>query len=144
MYFEEFNVGDKLKSRPRVVTPGDIDLFAVTTGATNPVFLQEEAGRRRGYKGRIAPGLLTLSLTVGLGYQLGLVDQLVAFLDIDKLRFLGAVNPGDIIKGEFEVVDKRETKKEDRGIVIIHVNTENQDGVKVLEADMTFMIGRKE
>ncbi len=144
MYFEEFNVGTRLEARPRMVTPTDIDLFAVVTGATNPIFLQDEAGKKMGYKGRIAPGLLTLSLTVGLSYQLGLVDHLIAFLGLDKVRFLAPVNPGDMLKSEFEATEKRETKQKDKGIIIVHMNSENQDGERVLEADMTFMIRRKE
>ena len=39
MYFEEFSIGQDFKTRSRVVTPTDIDLFAGITGAVNPLFL---------------------------------------------------------------------------------------------------------
>src|SRR4030042_3290975 len=104
MYFEEFNKGDKFETRSRVVTGTDIDIFAALTGATNPLFMDEEFGKKLGYKGRIAPGLLTLSLAQGLQYLMGLFDHIIAFSGIDKLRFLASVNPGDTIRCSVEVV----------------------------------------
>ncbi len=43
MYFEEFNLGDQFNTRPRVVTATDIDTFAISTGAVNPLFLDDGA-----------------------------------------------------------------------------------------------------
>ena len=93
-------------SRKRVVTGTDIDNFAVMTGAVNPLFLKDEVGKEVGYKARIAPGALTLSLSIGLQYGSGLFDHLIAFKGIDKLSFLAPVHPGDIIWCEAEVIDR--------------------------------------
>jgi 3-hydroxybutyryl-CoA dehydratase len=88
MYFEEFSQGDTFATRSRVVTGTDMDIFAVLTGATNPLFLNEEFGKKQGFNGRIAPGILILALAVGAQYSMGLFDHIIAFLGIDKLRFL--------------------------------------------------------
>jgi acyl dehydratase len=87
VYFDDFKIGDKFISRSRIITPTDIDLFTAITGAVNPLFLSDEAAKRRGFEGRIAPGPLILSITAGLLYQLGLFDNVIALLGIDDLRF---------------------------------------------------------
>ncbi|MFC1927682.1 MaoC family dehydratase [Chloroflexota bacterium] len=66
--------------------------------------------KKQGFRGRIAPGVLILALGVGAQYSMGLFDHIIAFLGIDKLRFLGPVYPGDTIKYSVEVIEKRETE----------------------------------
>jgi 3-hydroxybutyryl-CoA dehydratase len=142
MYYEELNEGDKITTRRRVVTGTDIDTFAIMTGAINPLFLEDGFGRRQGFKGRIAPGILTLALATGLQYATGLFDDIIAFLGIDKLRFLATVNPGDTIWAEAEVIAKKEIDGE-RGIVSFGWLAKNQEERPVLEAETTFMLRRK-
>lgn len=143
MYFEDIEPGDKFTSRPRVVTPTDIDTFAITTGAVNPLFLDDKSARKLGFDQRIAPGLLTLSLTVGLVYALGLFDHVIALMHID-VNFLASVNAGDEIKSVVEVVEKRETRHPERGIAILKVTSQNQDGKPVLEiGNLTCLIRHK-
>jgi 3-hydroxybutyryl-CoA dehydratase len=142
MYYEELNQGDKITTRRRVVTGTDIDTFAIMTGAINPLFLEDGFGKRLGFKGRIAPGILTLALATGLQYATGLFDDIIAFLGIDKLRFLATVNPGDTIWAEAEVIAKKEIDGE-RGIVSFGWLAKNQEERPVLEAETTFMLRRK-
>lgn len=144
MYFEEFSRGAKFATRSRVVTGTDIDILATLTGATNPLFLNEEFGKKQGFKGRIAPGVLILALAVGAQYSMGLFDHIIAFLGIDKLRFLSPVYPGDTIRFNVEVIEKRETESKGRGIIVLKWIGENQDGKSVLEAEGTFMMRKKE
>ena len=144
MYFEEFSQGDRFVTRSRVVTGTDMDIFAALTAATNPLFLNEEFGKKQGFKGRIAPGILILALAVGAQYSMGLFDHIIAFLGIDKLRFLSPVYPGDTIKYNVEVIEKRETERKERGIIVFKWVGENQDGKSVLEAEGTFMMRKRE
>ncbi len=142
MYFEQFNEGDKFSTRPRVVTATDIDTFAISTGAVNPLFLDDKFARAMGFERRIAPGLLTLSLTVGLVYSLGLFDHVIGLLSLN-LHVLASVNAGDEIKGTVEVVEKRETKQKDRGVVVLKLNCQNQEGKQVLEATRVVCLLRR-
>lgn len=144
MYFEEFSQGDKFTTRPRVVTGTDTDMFAALTGATNPLFMNEEFGKKQGFKGRIAPGVLILALGVGAQYSMGLFDHIVAFLGIDKLKFLSPVYPGDTITYNVEVIGKRETEKKERGIIVFKWVGQNQDRKPVLEAEGIFMMKKKD
>lgn len=142
MHYEELNQGDRITTRRRVVTGTDIDTFAIMTGAINPLFLEDGFGKKLGFKGRIAPGILTLALATGLQYATGLFDDIIAFLGIDKLKFLAIVNPGDTIWAEAEVIAKKEIDGE-RGIVNFRWLVKNQEERPVLEADTTFMLKRK-
>jgi acyl dehydratase len=144
MYFEEFNQGDRFVTRSRVVTGTDMDIFAALTGATNPLFLNEDFGKKRGFKGRIAPGMLILALAVGAQYSMGLFDHIIAFLGVDKLRFLSPVYPGDTIKYNVEVIKKRHTERKERGIIVFKWVGENQDGNSVIEAEGTFMMRKRQ
>ncbi|MEM1545767.1 MAG: MaoC/PaaZ C-terminal domain-containing protein [Candidatus Methanomethylicia archaeon] len=124
-YFDDFKIGDKFTSRPRILTSTDIDLFTGITGAVNPLFLSDEVARKRGFEGRIAPGLLVLSVAVGLLYQLGLFDNIIALLGINDLKFTSPVRPGDEVNAECEVVEKKEVKTGDRGIVRLKITCRN-------------------
>jgi len=124
-YFNDFKVGDRFISRSRIVTPTDVDLFTGVTGAVNPLFLSDEAARRRGFEGRVAPGLLVLSIAVGLLYQLGLFDNIIALLGINDLRFTSPVRPGEEVNAECEVAEKKEVKTGDKGIVRLKITCKN-------------------
>jgi acyl dehydratase len=73
-----------------------------------------------------------------------MANSLVAFLGINKVRFIKPVMPGDIIRFECEVTAKKETKKTDRGVIKFKNIGKNQDGETILDAEVTFMIRRKE
>jgi len=142
-YYEDFEVGERYTSRPRVVTATDIDLFATVTGAVNPLFLSDEFAKSLGFTSRIAPGLLTLSLTVGLSYQTGLLDNMIALLALNSVRFTGPVAPGDTLTVQIEVASKRETTKPDRGLVTFKSVSTNQRGEKVLEIEQLVLCRRR-
>ena len=88
--------------------------------------------------------MLILALAVGAQYSMGLFDHIIAFLGIDKLRFLSPVYPGDTIKYNVELIEKRETERQERGIIVFRWVGQNQDGKSVLEAEGTFMMRKRE
>jgi acyl dehydratase len=61
-----------------------------------------------------------------------------------ELRIVAPVLVGDTIRVEVEIVDKRETRKPDRGIVTYRHRILNQRGELVLEARVQRMIRRRE
>lgn len=132
MFFEELNIGDKFNTRPRVVTGTDIDTFAISTGLVNPLFLDDKVARAKGFETRIAPGYLTLSLTMGAVYALGLLDHGLALLSL-TINFTAPVQVGDEIRSTVEVVEKNETKHKERGIVAFKITCQNQEGKQVFE-----------
>lgn len=143
MYFEELRLGDRFVSRPRLITATDIDNFAISTGAVNPLFLDDKSAREMGFEARIAPGLLTLSLAIGLVYSLGILDHLTALVNVE-VRFLAPMNAGDKLRCSIEIVEKRETKRKDRGIIALKLNCRDQEDKEVMEVSrFVYLVQRK-
>jgi acyl dehydratase len=110
-----------------------------------PLFMDMEfVARESVYGRRAAPGALTFALSEGLVMQTGLIHGTgMAWLG-GELRIVAPVLVGDTIRVEVEIVDKRETRKADRGIVTYRHQILNQRGELVLEARVQRMIRRRE
>lgn len=109
-YIQDMEVGDKLITKSRVITRTDLELYAISTGDTHPMFLSEEHARAAGWKTQIVPGLLSYSIAVGLLIQSGFIADVIAYMGTDKMRFLAPVYPYDTIRVEAEVLSKKKTK----------------------------------
>ena len=125
MYYEDFKVGDRFVTPSRTVTEADIVNFAGISGDFYYLHTDEEKARRSMYGGRIAHGMLVVSMVTGLWFRLGIFnDSIIAFYGIDRLRFTAPVRPGDTIKAVLTVVDK--TEKELGGLVTFKNEVLNQ------------------
>jgi acyl dehydratase len=143
--FEEHSVGARYRTLARTVSETDIVNFVNLCGFTEPLFMDMEYVARESVFGRrAAPGALTFALSEGLIMQTGLIHGTgMAFLG-GEIRLAGPVLAGDTVHVEVEVVDKRETKKADRGIVTYVHRVLNQRGEVVVEARLQRMIRRAE
>jgi acyl dehydratase len=141
--FEKHTVGDVYRTLARTVSETDIVNFVNQCGFTEPLFLDMEYVKRESVFGRrAAPGALTFSLSEGLVMQTGLIHGTgMAWLG-GEIRVVAPVLADDTIRVEVEVVDKRETKKLDRGIVTYRHRVLNQRAEIVLEATIQRMIRR--
>lgn len=143
-YFEDVETGEKWSSPSRTVTEADITNFAGISGDFHPLHTDEEYAKKTVFKGRIAHGLLTLAIASGLKTRVEIFGEtFMAFLGIEKLRFTAPVRIGDTIHVETEITDKRETSKEDRGVVTLKSVGKNQRGEQVYEEFVNIMIKRK-
>ena len=143
MYFEDFNVGTKWYTKGRTITEADIVLFSTLTGAYNPLFLDEEYAKKTRFNGRIAPGLLTASIAVGLTYQLPVDPFGEGFIAQTKVEFEAkkSVKIGDTIRCVVEVLDKKDRGK--NGLVTIKVSVVNQNNEEVMTLMMDFLASKK-
>ena len=141
--FEEHRVGATYRTLARTVSETDIVTFVNLCGFTEPLFMDMEyVARESVFKRRAAPGALTFALAEGLIIQTGLIHGTgMAYLG-GELRVTAPVLEGDTLTVEVEIVDKRETKKADRGIVTYRHRVLNQRGELVLEARVQRMIRR--
>jgi acyl dehydratase len=142
--FEGHQVGAIHRTLARTVSETDIVNFVNQCGFTEPLFLDMEYVKRESLFGRrAAPGALTFALSEGLVMQTGLIHGTgMAWLG-GELTVVAPVLEGDTIRVEVEVVDKRETKKADRGIVTYRHRILNQRDEVVLEATIRRMIRRE-
>jgi len=141
--FEGHAVGEIYRTLARTVSETDIVTFVNLCGFNEPLFLDMEFVKKHSVFGRrAAPGALTFALAEGLIMQTGLIHGTgMAYLG-GEIRVVAPVLEGDTIRVEVEVVDKRETKKVDRGIVTYAHRVLNQRDEVVMEARIQRMIRR--
>jgi acyl dehydratase len=142
--FEQHKIGDVHRTLARTVSETDIVNFVNLCGFTEPLFMDMEYVKRESVFGRrAAPGALTFALSEGLIMQTGLIHGTgMAWLG-GEVRVSAPVLEGDTIRVEVEVLDKRETKKADRGIVTYRHRVLNQRDEVVLDLTIQRMIRRK-
>ncbi|MEC2053907.1 MaoC family dehydratase N-terminal domain-containing protein [Peribacillus psychrosaccharolyticus] len=142
-YYEDFSIGDEFTSPGRTVTESDVSVFAGLSGDYNPLHTDEEFAKETIFGTRIAHGLLGLSMVSGLVMRLGVFDgTVIAFLGLDW-KFIGPLFIGDTIHFEMKIIEKRETSKADRGIIVREVLLFNQKNEVVQKGTMTIMMKRK-
>jgi acyl dehydratase len=143
VHFEGHAIGAVYRTLARTVAETDIVNFVNQCGFVEPLFIDMEYVKRESVFGRrAAPGALTFALSEGLIMQTGLIHGTgMAWLGAE-LRIVAPVLEGDTIRVEVEIIDKRETKKADRGIVTYRHRVLNQRDELVLEAKVQRMIRR--
>jgi len=145
LYLEDLEDGRAFRSVGRTVTEADIANFAGVSGDfnllhTNEPWVQEHTP----YRGRIAHGLLVLSISSGLPTP-G-IDELVvlAYLEVSR-KMVGPTYPGDTIEVTYTVESTRASRsRPGTGIANLAVEVRNQDGDVVQTGTDVLMIETKE
>ena len=141
MTFPEFKLGDRFASSPITVTESHITLFAGLSGDFNPLHTNEEFAQKTPFKGRIAHGLLTLSIGSGFIGML-LAGTAIAFMEL-KCSFKAPVKIGDTIHTELEVMETKPVQKYNGGIVKFDLKIKNQRSEAVVEGYAVLMVSNK-
>ncbi len=113
----------------KTVTETDIVLFAAVSGDLNPVHVNEEYAKKTFFGGRIAHGVIAISL---LSAAMAKLPGLVILLNHSS-RFLKPVRIGDTLTAVGEVTEVRK----DKGIVTLKNTCTNQKGEVVVEGETT-------
>jgi acyl dehydratase len=144
VYFDDYKVGVTYQTLGRTISETDIVNFVNLGGFTEPLFMDMEYVKKESLFGaRMAPGVMTFAMSEGLVMQTGLIHGVgMAWLG-GEVKVTAPVLAGDTIRVEVEIVDKRETKKPDRGIVTYKHRVLNQRGETVMELTLQRMIKRK-
>ena len=124
------------------VTEAHVVGFAGLSGDLFDVHMDDEFARREGFPGRIAHGLLGLSLADGLKTRCP-----VRLLGIATLNwnwsFRAPLLIGDRISVTISVAAVRPTKRQDRGIVTLSMKILKQTGEVVQEGESLLLMSRK-
>lgn len=116
-------------SRTKTITDADIRAFALASGDTNSVHLDEEAAARSRFGRRIAHGMLTASvISAVLGNDLPGPGTIYLGQD---LKFKAPVFLDDTITATVELIQYREEKR----IATFRTTVTNQAGVLVIEGE---------
>ena len=116
----------------KTITGADIARFAEVSGDYNPVHLDEAYAKQTLFGGRIAHGVLAISLISAAAAK---IPGLVILLSHSS-RFLKPVKIGDTVTAIAEVTNTRK----DKGIVTLKTTCTNQDGKTVVEGETTVRI----
>jgi acyl dehydratase len=144
-FFEDFAVGEIQKPSGRVrVEKHDIIAFAKQFDP-QPFHLSDEGGRKSIFGQLVASGWHTAALTMRLvaESEYRAVEGTIG-LGMDSLNWPIPVLPGDELRIESEVIEKRLSKsRPDRGIVKIRTRTFNQSGQVVQELLANALVPRR-
>jgi len=145
-YLEDFKVGERAVSPGRTVTEADIVMFASLSGDWNELHTNAEYMKNSVFGQRIAHGMLTLSIASGLGFRTrGRPPvEVLAFLGMDKVRFVAPVFIGDTIRVESEVIEARPSKSMPGAGILKSKNTvKNQRDEDVATWETALMVSMR-
>ena len=142
-FFEDFAVGQLFRHAvPRTVTEGDLALYIALTGDRRPLHCSAEFARSLGFARETAHDLLVFNIVFGRAVPDVSLNS-PANLGYADVRFLRSVMPGDTLRAETEVIGRRETSRDDVGIVWVHTRGYNQRDEEVLQFYRWAMVNKR-
>ena len=143
-YFEEFQVGDRLRTRARTITEADIVAFSGVSGDFNSIHTDEVYATQSGFGRRVAHGLLGLSIVSGLAVRTGILEGTVlAFREINEWKFSLPVFIGDTLYAEMEIDEVKPLPRLGGGLVGLTFDVKNQTGETVMKGRWTVLVASK-
>ena len=127
LYFEEFAVGQVVKTLSRTVSEDAIFSFAGLTGDYNQIHTDAEFAKTTQFGKRVAHGLLGLSIATGLIMRTGLLEGTVlAFREIQEWKFVKPIFIGDTVHAVLTVAETKPLPRIGAGALISSVEVRNQ------------------
>ena len=137
--FADMDVGDHYTTSGVTVTEAHVVGFAGLTGDLFDVHMDDQFAREAGFPGRIAHGLLGLAMADGLKTRCTVRLKGLATLSWNW-SFRAPLLPGDRIHAELSVIAKRQTRREDRGIVTLGMKVLNQRNETVQDGETQLLM----
>jgi acyl dehydratase len=139
-YFEKFEVGTVFRTRSLAVTRDLISAFAALTGDNNRLHTNAEFMRESEFGDVIAHGLLLESLGIGLIAELGIFQGTTIALLAANCRFAHTAIPGDEIRVQLTVTEKRLSRKPGRGVLFRTMRILNQRDEVLVESELVSLM----
>ncbi|MEM8850856.1 MAG: MaoC/PaaZ C-terminal domain-containing protein [Pseudomonadota bacterium] len=139
--WDDVRVGDWLVTERREVTAATIDAFADLSGDHFAIHMDDAAARDLGFSGRVAHGLLVLSMVDGLKNAAPAQFRAVASLGW-TWSFCQPVHIGDRIGARIDVVGKRKVRTPGRGILQLGFKVTRAGGETVQTGENLLMVLR--
>ena len=144
-YYDDFVIGDVIKhSLSKTIFESDNNLFSLLTMNHHPVHLNQDFVKDHQHKQILVVGTLVFSLAVGITVP-DISGKAVANLEYESVKHLAPVFIGDTIYAETTVLDKRESKSNNkRGVVYVETMVRNQKYEKILVFRRRVLIPKQE
>ena len=144
LYFEEFQVGQRVPTPGRTVTETDIVTFAGLSGDFNTIHTDAEYSATTPFGKRVAHGLLGLAIASGLAVRTGVMEGTVlAFREISEWKFSRPIFIGDTVHAEIEVAETKALPRLGGGSVVFDVDLKNQAGETVMKGRWSVIVQSK-
>ena len=138
-FFSEFEVGQDFVSGGRTVTEADVVAFAGLSGDYNPLHIDKSFAEKTPFGQRIAHGMLSVSISTGLGQTLGIFEGTTMALMGQTFEYKRPVFFGDTIRLKLTVVNTKASSKGGKGVVTFQSDILNQDDVPVITGSWTVL-----
>jgi 3-hydroxybutyryl-CoA dehydratase len=139
LYFEDFELGQKLATAGRTMTEGDIVTFAGLSGDFNQIHTDAVFAEDGPFGRRVAHGVLVQSIATGLAVQTGFIEGTVlAFREL-TCKFSLPVFIGDTIHVQLEINGLKELPRLNGGQLEMTYRVLNQEG-KVVQRGVWVML----
>jgi len=143
-FYEEFTVGEVIKHWPgRTITETDNTWFALLTMNQHPLHSDAHYAETFTQHGqRVVLGPLVFSIGIGLTVA-DISGRAIANLEIEKITHDHPTFNGDTLYAQTRILDKRESRQGDRGIVQVETWATNQRGERVLTFRRTVLVPKR-
>ncbi|MBE5103518.1 MaoC family dehydratase [Priestia aryabhattai] len=140
MKLDEFTIGQVFETKSLKLTKEDIMRFAKEF---DPQYMHLDEGKAKQgrFNGIIASGIHTMAISFKLWIEQGLYgEDVIAGTEMNNIKFIKPVYPGDELYTIVKVIDKK-TKKSETGILTVLLSTYNKEQ-KVFEGELSVLIKR--
>ncbi len=138
-WYEDVEIGDHFTTAGVTVTEAHVVGFAGLVGDLFDVHMDDEFARAQGFPGRIAHGLLGLSLADGLKTRCAVRFMGVATLGWNW-SFRAPLLIGDRMSVVITINQRRLTRRGNRGILTLGMQILKQDGSVVQEGSTELLV----
>jgi 2-methylfumaryl-CoA hydratase len=143
-FFEDFAAGQVIQHAiPRTVTDGDVALYIALTGDRRPLHCSTEFAQSLGFERSPVHDMLVFHIVFGRAVPDVSLNS-PANLGYADVRFVTPVFTGDTLHAETKVLGRRETSRDDVGIVWVHTTGYNQREEVVLQFYRWAMVNKRD
>lgn len=143
-FYENISIGDVRNSDGYTITKSEIMNFGEKYDP-QPFHTDEEAAQESVFGGIVASGWQTAAICMRLTVESSADIATQAGVGVDNLRWHQPLYPGDTLRLQTEIIDKRPSESDStRGFVTTRNEGLNQDDELVISYEATAMIRREE
>jgi len=143
LFYDDLKHKDEFITRGRTISDSVVTNYAGVSGDFGDIHLDREIGKTTIFGKNIAHGLCVLSVASGLVVQTGILNKTIAFYGIQNWSFTKPVFFDDTIKVKILVLDKKESSRKDRGLIVFGINILNQRDEVVQRGEWSVMLSRR-
>jgi len=144
LYFEEFEIGQRLVTASRTITEADVVNFAGLSGDFNAIHIDAVHAAQDTFEKRVAHGMLVQSIATGLAVQSGIIEgTTLAFREL-TCKFSLPIFLGDTVRVQIEIINKKFFRRLGGGNITMKYNVLTQEDKAVQRGEWVMLVKSKE